>query len=142
VDLKEKGISCSQKRVVRLMKSHRIAAERKRKFVVTTDSKHDLPVAENKLNQEFTATKANEKWVTGMDLRQRRCIWVHLRVDPGRLAVSGSSSGLVFPESSRLGDGGKHGKRLGNEGFTDGSVDQKARERAAASLGQRQPVRQ
>ena len=63
------------------MKSHQIAAKRKRKFVVITDSNHDLPVAQNKLNQEFTATKANEKWVTDMDLRQRLCIWVHLRVD-------------------------------------------------------------
>ena len=80
VDLKEKGISCSQKRVVRLMKSHRIAAERKRKFVVTTDSKHDLPVAENKLNQEFTATKANEKWVTGITYVWTREGWLYLAV--------------------------------------------------------------
>lgn len=46
------------------MRLHQIAAKRKRRFIVTTDSKHDLPVAENKLNQDFQATQANEKWVT------------------------------------------------------------------------------
>jgi putative transposase len=47
-DLQEKGISCSENRVVRLMKKHKIAA--KRRFMITTDSKHKLPVAENILN--------------------------------------------------------------------------------------------
>ena len=60
VDLKEKGITCSENRVARLMKSHQIAANRKRKFVVTTDSNHDLPVAENKLSQDFTASNPNQ----------------------------------------------------------------------------------
>lgn len=46
------------------MKSYQITAKRKRKFVVTTGSNNNLPVAENKLNQEFTATRANQKWVT------------------------------------------------------------------------------
>ncbi|MDQ0168562.1 transposase InsO family protein [Bacillus horti] len=31
--------------------------------VVTTDSSHDLPIAPNILNQDFKATKPNEKWV-------------------------------------------------------------------------------
>jgi transposase InsO family protein len=46
------------------MRSHQITAKRKRKFVITTDSRHNLPVAENKLNQQFSAGKADEKWVT------------------------------------------------------------------------------
>ena len=70
--------------------------------MVTTDSRHNLPVAENKLNQEFSAANPNEKWVTDMDLHMLEHR-VHLRVDKGRLAVSGSSTGSVFPESSRLG---------------------------------------
>jgi transposase InsO family protein len=80
VDLKEKGVSCSQKRVARLMRIHQIAAKRKRKFVVTTDSKHDLPVAENKLNQEFTATKANQKWVTDITYIWTKEGWLYLAV--------------------------------------------------------------
>ncbi len=63
-ELKKQNIACSENRVARLMRLHQIAAKRKRRFVVTTDSKHDLPVAENTLNQDFQATQANEKWVT------------------------------------------------------------------------------
>jgi transposase InsO family protein len=80
VDLEEKGIYCSENRVARLMKSHQIAAKRKRKFVVTTDSNHDLPVAENKLNQEFSATKPNEKWVTDITYIWTREGWLYLAV--------------------------------------------------------------
>lgn len=80
VDLGEKGIFCSEKRVARLMKHHRIAAKRKRKFVVTTDSRHDLPVAENKLNQIFSATKPNEKWVTDITYVWTREGWLYLAV--------------------------------------------------------------
>ena len=80
VDLEEKGISCSQKRVAKLMRSHQIAAKRKRKFVVTTDSRHNLPVAENKLNQEFTASKANEKWVTDITYIWTKEGWLYLAV--------------------------------------------------------------
>jgi transposase InsO family protein len=50
------------------MKNNAIVANRKRKFICTTDSKHYLPVAENKLDQHFEASKTNEKWVTDMDL--------------------------------------------------------------------------
>lgn len=80
VDLQEKGIICSENRIARLMKSHRIAAERKRRFVVTTHSRHELPVAENKLNQEFSATKPDEKWVTDITYVWTREGWLYLAV--------------------------------------------------------------
>lgn len=80
VDLQEKGIFCSENRVARLMKSHQITAKRKRKFVGTTDSNHDLPVAENKLNQEFSATKPNEKWVTDITYIWTKEGWLYLAV--------------------------------------------------------------
>jgi len=34
-----------------------IQAKRKKKFKATTNSKHNLPVAPNLLNREFTSTK-------------------------------------------------------------------------------------
>ena len=79
-DLKKQGAVCSQNRVARLMQLNQIAARRKRKFVVTTDSKHDLPVAENKLNQDFTATKANQKWVTDITYIPTKEGWLYLAV--------------------------------------------------------------
>lgn len=80
VDLKKQGITCSQNRVAKLMKSHQIASERKRRFVVTTDSKHDLPVAENELNQDFTASRPNQKWVTDITYVWTKQGWLYLAV--------------------------------------------------------------
>ena len=34
----------------------------KRNYVITTDSKHVLPIANNKLNRDFTSLKLGEKW--------------------------------------------------------------------------------
>ena len=39
-------------------------AKAARKFKATTYSKHKLPVADNMLQQDFTATAPNQKWVT------------------------------------------------------------------------------
>ena len=57
-------IYCGRNRVYRLMKKHGIRSRRVRKFKATTNSKHDLPVAKNLLNQNFKATKPNQIWVT------------------------------------------------------------------------------
>ena len=59
IDVRE-TIYCGRNRVYRLMKKHGIRSRRIRKFKATTNSKHDLPVAENILNQNFKATKPNE----------------------------------------------------------------------------------
>jgi transposase InsO family protein len=80
VDLKKQGVVCSLNRVARLMQLNEIAAKRKRKFVVTTDSKHNLPVAENKLNQDFTASKPNQKWVTDITYIPTKEGWLYLAV--------------------------------------------------------------
>jgi transposase InsO family protein len=86
------------------MSRHQIAAKRKRKFVITTDSRHDLPVAENKLKQEFQATTANEKWVRDMDLLrvQHR---LHLYPYERRLGISGSGFRLILQKNYWLVDG-------------------------------------
>lgn len=55
-ELKEKhGYVGSLNRVKRLMREHGIRAKGKRKFKATTDSQHQLPVAPNRLAQDFTA---------------------------------------------------------------------------------------
>jgi putative transposase len=55
---------CSVNRVARLMRKCGIAARRKRKFRVTTDSKHSLPVAQNLLNRQFHSAGPNQVWVS------------------------------------------------------------------------------
>jgi transposase InsO family protein len=68
-----------------------------RRFVVTTGSGQELPAAENKLNQNFSTPKPDEKRVTDITC-----------VDKGRLVISGSGVGPVFPESSGLGEPQMH----------------------------------
>ena len=45
------------------MQLHGIKARGKRRFKVTTDSKHDLPISPNLLNREFTVAEPDRVWV-------------------------------------------------------------------------------
>ena len=62
--LKTQGIAVGKKRVERLMKDAGIAVFPVRRFVVTTDSDHDQPIAPDLLQQDFTAKAPNQRWVT------------------------------------------------------------------------------
>lgn len=61
-ELKERGTACSLNRVARLMQKHAISAQPVRHFVITTDSRHDLPVAQNRLGQDFSTIEADTRW--------------------------------------------------------------------------------
>ena len=63
--LAEQGLCCSRKRVARLMRQDKLRPKTGRPFkVVTTDSKHQLPVAPNRLNQQFRADQSDQTWLT------------------------------------------------------------------------------
>jgi transposase InsO family protein len=61
-ELLARGVRVGKDRVQRLMKLHGIRARGKRKFVVTTDSKHNLPVAPNLLARDFTPLAPDRVW--------------------------------------------------------------------------------
>ena len=61
--LLKEGYHVSKKRVERLMKEAGIYAVTKKKYRVTTDSKHVHPVAVNHLNRNFKVDKPNKFWV-------------------------------------------------------------------------------
>src|SRR5205807_978582 len=63
-ELKTNGVAVGKKRVERLMKSAGIAVLPHRRFVTTTDSNHNQPVAPNLIEQDFTADAPNQRWVT------------------------------------------------------------------------------
>ncbi len=63
-ELHDQGEICGKNRVFRRMQYLGLRAKGKKKFKVTTDSKHNLPVAANLLNRDFTATAPNQKWVS------------------------------------------------------------------------------
>jgi len=58
------GIRCSENRVARLMRLGGIVAVQKRKFRVTTNSKHNYPVWPNILCRNFMVERPNAIWVT------------------------------------------------------------------------------
>ena len=55
-----------------------ILCKQGKKFKVTTDSKHNHPVAENLLNQEFKATAPNQVWVTDITYIPTDEGWLYL----------------------------------------------------------------
>lgn len=56
-------IPCSRGTVYRLMKQAGIQSKRKKEWKATIDSKHNLPIAPNPLNQAFDTTTPNTVWV-------------------------------------------------------------------------------
>jgi putative transposase len=63
--LAERGIKTCLNTVASLMKNASIRSVRCGRFVPqTTDSNHDHRVAENVIDQDFTATGCNQKWLT------------------------------------------------------------------------------
>ncbi len=72
------GESCSLNRVARLMRKCGIKAKRKRKYRVTTDSKHSFPVAENLLAREFFSAGPNQVWVSDITYIWTMEGWLYL----------------------------------------------------------------
>jgi putative transposase len=53
----------SRKRIIRLMQEDGLKARVRKRYKGTTMSDHDQPVADNLLQQEFTAERPNQRWV-------------------------------------------------------------------------------
>ena len=61
-ELLARGIRVGKECVRKLMQRHGIEARGKKRFVVTTDSKHDLPIATNLLQRNFSPQAPNQVW--------------------------------------------------------------------------------
>ena len=57
-----RGIRVGKARVQQLMQRHGIRARGRRRFKVTTDSNHPLPIAPNLLDREFTVAEPDRVW--------------------------------------------------------------------------------
>jgi len=62
--LEREGLIYSRSYIGLLMKEMGLKSVLRRKFVVTTDSKHSFPIASNELNRDFFSLKLGEKWVS------------------------------------------------------------------------------
>ena len=79
-ELLARGLRVGKDRVQRLMHTHGIKARSKRKFVVTTDSKHDLPIAENLLARDFTPVAPDRVWSSDITYIATAEGWLYLTV--------------------------------------------------------------
>jgi len=78
--LKDKGYSCSRPRVARLMRKNNIRAKTKRKFKITTNSKHHYPLSPDLVNQDFSAMAPNELWTSDITYIRTKEGWLYLTV--------------------------------------------------------------
>jgi transposase InsO family protein len=72
--------SAGKERVERLMRENGIHARHKRRYKVTTDSKHGLPVADNLLDRNFTPTSPNQVWTSDITYLWTDEGWLYLAI--------------------------------------------------------------
>ena len=80
-DLDEEGMHCCLKTITWSMKRQGLIPKASRKYrVTTTDSNHNLPVAPNRLQRNFTASKPNQKWAGDITYIRTNEGWLYLAV--------------------------------------------------------------
>jgi putative transposase len=76
--LKREGILVNRKVVAFIMRKHGISPRRKRRYRVTTDSKHNLRISRHKLKRRFITNKPNQVWVSDITYIDTREGWLYL----------------------------------------------------------------
>lgn len=76
--LNKDSIKVSRPRVARLMKASNIESKRKKKFVITTDSRHKYPIVENVLNRNFKVDLLGKSWVSDLTYIATEQGWLYL----------------------------------------------------------------
>ncbi|CDS53812.1 Mobile element protein [Polaromonas sp. CG9_12] len=79
-ELVARGIAVGKQRVQKLMQLHGIRAKGKRRFKVTTDSNHKLPISPNLLNREFAVAEPDKVWVGDITYIATDEGWLYLAV--------------------------------------------------------------
>ena len=74
----KQGIGCNQKTVAKYMRQNGLKGQRKYRKVVTTNSKHEFPVAPNLLKREFQAERPDQKWVGDITYIRTAEGWLYL----------------------------------------------------------------
>jgi len=74
-----RGSRFNHKRIGRLMREHALGSRKRRPFrVVTTDSRHEHPIAPNVLERDFEAPAPNRKWLADMTYIRTDEGWLYL----------------------------------------------------------------
>jgi putative transposase len=77
-DLRQANIDCCRETVRRIMRQIGLYSRVKRKFIHTTDSNHNMAVARNLLDRDFTAASVNTKWVADITYIPTGQGWLYL----------------------------------------------------------------
>jgi putative transposase len=80
LELKSRGFPVSKGRVERLMRENGLRGRHKRRFKATTDSKHTLPVAPNRLEQNFVTEHPDQVWTTDITYLATADGWLYLAI--------------------------------------------------------------
>ena len=77
-DLADHGVQVGIHRIKRIRRKLGLGCKQKKKFKATTNSNHSLPVAENLLEQKFTADAPNRVWLTDITYVRTAEGWLYL----------------------------------------------------------------
>lgn len=77
-EIKQRGYRVGKERVRRLMQQNGIRSRVKKRFKITTDSKHSLPIALNRLGRNFEALEPNRVWTTDITYLETAQGWLYL----------------------------------------------------------------
>lgn len=79
VELRRRGMIVNHKRVLATMRTDNLLAVRYRKFIITTDSRHDCQVYLN-LSARLTLTGINQLWIADLTYIKLRAEYVFLAI--------------------------------------------------------------
>jgi putative transposase len=79
-ELAAAGVHVSKNRVARLMRGKGLNAVPRKRFVVTTDSRHQEPVCRNIVDRAFSVAAPNRVWVSDITYLPTRDGWLYLCV--------------------------------------------------------------
>ena len=77
-ELLASGVRVGKDRIRKLMQQHGIKARGKRRYIVTTDSRHNLPIAPNLLDRNFQPEQPNAVWTSDITYIATDEGWLYL----------------------------------------------------------------
>ena len=101
-ELLRQGWTVNHKRILRWMRADNLLCLRRRKFLLTTDSQHGLPIDPN-VAEGMVLTGIDQLWVADINLRPLA----------SGVRVFGDSAGCLFATLHRLGTAAQFGSSTG-----------------------------
>lgn len=103
-ELCQKGVSISEDQVTFYMKQLGLKRKVKKKYKVTTDSKHTLFISPNILNRQFTTHKPSQVWVSDITYIQieRRFLYLTVIIDLFDRKIVGWNLSSVLSTNSTI----------------------------------------